>query len=429
MTRSADLPLPGTASRPSSFYYGWVTVALAALAMVGTLPGRTQGLGLITEPLMKDLQLDRVTYAEWNLWATLLGSLFALVTGRLLDQFGARTLLTVVALVLGGVVIAMSRTAGLTLMFGLLVLSRGFGQNALSVVSLTMPGHWFARRLSLAMAVYSIALSIGFMAAFPTLGALVTSHGWRSAWGALGWSLIFVLAPVGWLLTRPAPRDTDLATAGETAPSETANGNSLPSYTWGQALRSPLFWVFALSSSIYNLLASGIGLFNESILNERGFEAGTFYRSLVITAMTSLVGNFLGGWLATKWRLSHLMALAMGLLALALLGLPSLTAVWHVDLFSIVMGVAGGFVIVLFFTAWPKLFGRAHLGRIQGTAQMLTVVASAVGPLVLAKCHAWTGSYATIFYLLAGVVALLGVAAWRVRSPQPTTSVQSVQSS
>lgn len=385
--------------------------------MVGTLPGRTQGLGLITEPLLKDLQLDRVTYAEWNLWATLLGSLFALVTGRLLDQFGARTLLTVVALLLGAVVIAMSRAAGLTLMFGLLVLSRGLGQNALSVVSLTMPGHWFARRLSFAMAIYSIALSIGFMAAFPIMGALVSSHGWRFSWGALGWALVFVLAPVGWLLARPAPRDAELAASGESSPAATAPGDSLTSATWGQALRSPLFWVFALSSSLYNLLASGIGLFNESILTERGFPPGIYYRSLVITAMTSLVGNFLGGWLATKWRLSHLMALAMGLLALALLGLPSLTAVWHVDLFSIVMGIAGGFVIVLFFTAWPKLFGRAHLGRIQGTAQMLTVVASAVGPLVLAKCHAWTGSYATIFYILSAIVAVLGIAAWRVSSP------------
>lgn len=423
MTRSADLPLSSTASRPSPFYYGWVSVAVAALAMVGTLPGRTQGLGLVTEPLMKDLQLDRITYAEWNLWATLLGSLFALVTGRLLDQFGARSLLTVIALALGGVVIAMSRTAGLAAMFVLLVLSRGFGQNALSVVSLTIPGHWFARRLSLAMAIYSVSLSIGFMAAFPTVSLLVDSQGWRFAWGAIGWSLVVVLAPLGWLLTRPSPRGAELAAAGEAAPADAAKGDATAGSTWGQALRSPVFWVFALSSSLYNLLASGIGLFNQSILTERGFETDIYRRSLVITALTSLLGNFLGGWLATKWQLSHLMALAMGLLGLALLGLPSLTAVWHVDVFSVVMGVAGGFVIVLFFTAWPKLFGRAHLGRIQGTAQMLTVVASAVGPLVLAKCHAWTGSYAAIFYSLAGVVALLGFAAWRVRVAQPQAAL------
>ena len=33
-------------------YYGWIVLGVAALAMVGTLPGRTQGLGLVTEPLL-----------------------------------------------------------------------------------------------------------------------------------------------------------------------------------------------------------------------------------------------------------------------------------------------------------------------------------------------------------------------------------------
>jgi len=32
-----------------------VNLGLAALAMVGTLPGRTQGLGLVTEPLLRAL--------------------------------------------------------------------------------------------------------------------------------------------------------------------------------------------------------------------------------------------------------------------------------------------------------------------------------------------------------------------------------------
>src|SRR5688572_8611147 len=59
------------------FYYGWTIVGVAALAMVGTLPGRTQGLGLITEPLLADLGLSRVAYAQVNLIATLIGALFA----------------------------------------------------------------------------------------------------------------------------------------------------------------------------------------------------------------------------------------------------------------------------------------------------------------------------------------------------------------
>jgi MFS family permease len=172
-----------------------------------------------------------------------------------------------------------------------------------------------------------------------------------------------------------------------------------------------------MASSVYNLVASGIGLFNESILAERGFPAGIYHRSLVIVALMSLVGNFLGGWLSSRWSMNRLMALTMSLLAVALIGLPSLTTRPQVDAFAVVMGLAGGFVIVIFFTFWAEAFGRAHLGRIVGTAQMMTVLASAVGPLLLAECQAMTGSYATVFYVVASVVTLLAVVAWFVKVP------------
>ena len=90
---------------------------------------------------------------------------------------------------------------------------------------------------------------------------------------------------------------------------------------------------------------------------------------------------------------------------------------WHVVAYAVVMGLAGGFVMVIFFSFWGRAYGRAHLGRIQGAAQILTVLASAVGPLLLARCVAATGSYASVFYLLAGVVALLGIAAAAVPLP------------
>jgi MFS family permease len=135
----------------------------------------------------------------------------------------------------------------------------------------------------------------------------------------------------------------------------------------------------------------------------------------------SLVGNFLGGWLATRWRANRLMALTMTLLALALAGLPFLRTVPQVDAFAVVMGLAGGFVIVIFFSVWAETFGRANLGRIVGLAQMMTVLASAVGPLLLAGCHALTGSYAAVFFVLSGVVVLLAVAAWVVKLPPPVT--------
>lgn len=414
-TVKAELARPPLLLARLPVYYGWVNLTVAALAMVGTLPGRTQGLGLITESLLRDLQIDRVLFAQINLWATLIGALFCFGIGRLIDRAGSRIVLTAVVLALAAVVLAMSGVHSVFALAILITLTRGLGQSALSIISLTMVGQWFVKRLSLAMGVYAVLMSIGFMIAFPVVGSVVLSNGWRSAWSGIGFGLL-ILAPLGWLLVRHTPESSGLAPDGEKINDEPAK--DLTGSTLRQALLTPAFWVFALSSAVYGLLASGIALFNESILAERGFGAGMYYRTLVITALTALAGNFLGGWLAEKWTINRLMALAMAMLAGALLALPQVRKESHVVVWAVGMGLAGGFVIVIFFSFWSRAFGRAHLGKIQGAAQSLTVLASAVGPLLLAKCVAWTGSYTMMFYALSLVVAVLGISAWLTQTDQ-----------
>jgi len=188
-------------------------------------------------------------------------------------------------------------------------------------------------------------------------------------------------------------------------------------YRWNDALGTPAFWIFAIGTSLYGLVASGIGLFNESILAQRGFGADVYYQTLAVTALTALAGNFAGGWLATRVALGRLMAVSLLVLVAGLLALPHVATRVQVTAWATAMGLGGGLVMVLFFSVWPRLFGRRDLGRIQGAAQALTVVASAVGPLLLAWCVELTGSYAVMFRILAGVIAAVSLAALIVPLP------------
>ena len=73
--------------------------------------------------------------------------------------------------------------------------------------------------------------------------------------------------------------------------------------------------------------------------------------------------------------------------------------------------------MVQFFSIWPRAFGRMYLGRIQGSAQALTVLASALGPLLLAWCVETTGSYRLMFRVLAAIIAAVALAALTVAVP------------
>lgn len=398
-----------------SFYYGWVVLAVAAAAMVGTLPGRTQGLGLVTEPLLSDLHIGRVAYAQLNLWATLVGAAGAIGIGRFIDRFGSRVVLAFVATALGLTVVSMSRVTTFTTLAIAVTLTRALGQSALSVVSIAMVGHWFVRRIDMAMAIYSVALSIGFMIAFPVVGSLVQSRGWRFAWSSVGAAILAALVPMALLLVRKNP---ELEPELEREPEPGTRNLEPHGYSLRDALLTPAFWVFSIGAALYGLVASGIGLFNESILAERGFGPEVYYQTLVVTAMTGLAGNFIGGWLARFVALNRLMAVSLFVLAIGLVALPQVRAMPMVMAWALVMGLGGGLVMVLFFSVWPRLYGRRELGRIQGVAQAMTVLASAVGPLLLAACVEMTGSYAAMFYILASGVGAAAAAAFVIRLPR-----------
>ena len=390
---------------------GWVNVVIGAVVMLATLPGRTQGLGLITEALLADLQLDRIAYANINLWATLIGAAICLPIGRVFDRVGLRWATAALTFALALVVWRMSvLTGGVTTLFVLILLTRAIGQSALSVASITAVGKSFGARVGMAMGVYSVLLSVFFAIAFIAIGASVQTGGWRLAWTQVALGLAFVVTPAVVLFMRE-PAAT---------PAPTASTQQLVSgLTLSDALRTPAFWVFAGATSLFGLVSSGLGLFNEAILAERGFDRQTYHTFLAGSALIALVGQFGCGWLTLRWSMQRLLGLAMFLYGLALVALPFIITLAQLWIFAALIGLSGGMITVMFFAIWRR-FGAAHLGRIQGAAQMLTVLASAIGPLLFAKCAAVTGSYAPVILILAPCVFLVGVAALRVELPGET---------
>jgi MFS family permease len=390
---------------------GWIQVLVGALLMVATLPGRTQGLGLITEPLLRDLQLDRVSYAQINLWATLLGAVVCLPAGRIFDRFGLRLPTIAIVTLLSVVVWGMAGfTGGIVTLFLLLFATRALGQSALSIASITVVGKAFDRKVGLAMGVYSVFLSVFFAAAFLIVGSIVRDAGWRDAWAGIALALGVLVIPSAFLLSRKVA-----STPAETKePAEASE----PGLSLSAALRTSAFWIFGSATAVFALVSSGLGLFNEAVLAERGFSQEVYHQFLAGTSLIALAGQLGCGVLTLRWPMERLLAIALFAYAVALAALPLITTLPQLWIFATLMGLSAGMITVIFFAIWRRAYGAAHLGRIQGAAQMLTVVASAIGPLLFAKCAELTGSYMPVLWVLAPAVAALGIGAVRVALPK-----------
>jgi hypothetical protein len=191
----------------------------------------------------------------------------------------------------------MSRLAGGAIALFLLVLAtRAIGQSALSVASITAVGKSFDRRVGDAMGVYSVLLSVFFAAAFVAVGYSVRVAGWRTAWAQVAFGLVLFAAPVVLLLHERAGLDA------------TETGEGVEGLPLSTALRTPAFWIFGGATSLFGLVSSGLGLFNEAVLAERGFDQQTYVTFLAATSIIALVGQLGCGWLTLRWSMQRLSA-------------------------------------------------------------------------------------------------------------------------
>ncbi len=385
----------------------YTNVVLGALLMVATLPGRTQGLGLVTEPLLEELALDRVRFANLNLWASLLGAFVCLPAGRLIDRLGLRPVSFVL---LGGLALATLglslHHAGIAMLFLWLFLARAFGQSGLSVAAISAVAKAGSGRNGPALGFFSVLLSLLFVAAFVAVGASVSEAGWRHAWREVAAGVGLLILPLSIAFLREPAGEARSAGAG----TEPDRGLGLR-----EALRTPLFWIASGAVASFAFASSGLGLFNEAVLAEVGHERATYHHFLAVTTGVAVLGQFLCGWLSARRPLPLLLGSALAAYALSLVLLAhaqSPSVLWGA---AALMGLSAGFVTVLFFAIWGHAYGRRELGRIQGVAQGITVLASALGPLAFAMVREVLGSYAPALYGLGFAALMFAVAAFVLR--------------
>ena len=200
----------------------------------------------------------------------------------------------------------------------------------LSVVSIVLMSKHFRRDSGPAMGSYALLLTILMAAGVVIVLERVSATGWRPAWREVSYALL-VATPIAWLLASVRrPRKTDDAAANSL---KYASNASL-----AQALRTSCFWTFALGISLFGLISSGVSMYLQLILEERGLDRSVFQASLAIGLFAGLGANILGGWTLRFFSPAIMQAAGLLVLALSLASLPLLQSAWQAYLQAAVSG-------------------------------------------------------------------------------------------
>ena len=406
----------------SPVYFGWFVAWAAMVAMGLTLPGQTAGVSLFIDRFIADLGLGRGTVSVAYTVATVLAALTLPWTGRLLDRFGPRRGVVVIAVLFGLACAGMGLVQGLATLFVGFFLLRALGQGALSLVSIHAVNLWFVRRRGFAVGLMGLGLALTTAFVLPLIEAGIGALGWRATYGVLGAGLLAILLPVGAFFFRRHPERYGLLPDGllpdkEEAPVEQA-------YTLAEARRTGIFWLLVAGLASTSLIGTGL-LFHHVALMEanglgRAAAAALFVPFGLVTATSSLGG----GVLIDRFGPTRVLGGSLGLFALMTAAIPLVQTEAAVWAYGATFGITQGFQGNLGGSAFAYFFGRAHVGAIKGFTKMLFVGATALGPPLIVLGEAAFGSYDATLWSLALVPFALALVALLGRSLVPSTDVR-----
>ena len=135
--------------------------------------------------------------------------------------------------------------------------------------------------------------------------------------------------------------------------------------------------------------------------------------------MVSVTTNLIASWLADSQPLKRLLLVKLITFIIGCWGILHLEHSWGYYLLIISFGTTSGLWGVLSNLTFVRFFGRLHLGEISGINMTLTVIGSAIGPVMFSLSNDWSQSYDLAIWATMLVVALLFIISIVVKQVEP----------
>ncbi len=388
-------------------FYGWIIVGIAMMATFASGPGQSYLFSVFIDPIIADTGMSRTEISTLYAGGTFVSAGMVMIVSRIADRRGPRLTLALVGFGFGLACFGMAFASG-WLLFSLALASlRGLGQGALPVNGTLLIAQWFVRRRGRAMAIAGLGGAASTALLPPLARLLIEGIGWRASYATFGVIIWLVVIPVALLLVRNRPEDIGLHPDGADAPplGEAVAGTARGLPDRRPVLTSRMFWMLALPMSVPSLVDTALIFHQTSIFDERGLSATIAASAFAPMAIASAASGFLTGFLIDRIgpRVLYAIALTIGLTPALLVQVIS--EPWMAFGYGLIFGIGSGMTMMVSRVVWAYYWGRHGLGRVQGSAMMVTIVGSALGPLLLATMRDRSTSYTPALLLMLSLVA------------------------
>ena len=455
--------------RSYRWFPGWTMLGISAAAQYMSAPGQSYSVAALKDPMQADLAVSETQYSLAYACATVISAAMLPYIGRLVDRFGARITLPLIAIGLGAGCWMMSSVESLTGLYVGFGIVRCLGQGALSLVSAWIVGEWFERRRGIATAMAGLGGGLSVMSVPLINNWFVENYGWQSAWQGLACGVWVLLLLPGIFILRNRPEDLGLHpdgtppesdsktsnyadtsttresshtatqavlldestsdnatqspnTAQATQDKTTSTGPVITSFenswTVHEVLRNPTFWKLLCVPATSGLVGTGLIIHQVRLLERHGLDRTESLLMMTLQAGCATVMQFPAGWLTDRVPSRYILAAAMMFLAMATLLAIDMPFIGLAGVYAMLLGLHGSIMRSTATVVWINYYGRAHQGAVRGVAWSAMILAAAIGPLPLAISNDYYGAYEPALIMFLALPLLAAAAVWTAHPPQ-----------
>ncbi len=393
-----------------NLYYGWVVVAALSITETVSWGIVYYGFPVMLRPMESELGFSRAALTAAFSLGLAVAAVVAIPVGRWIDRRGARVVMTVGACLNAVLLAGWARVDSLAALY-LVWAGLGLGMAA----TLYEPGfaalvHWFrGKHRDRALLIVTLAGGLASTIFVPIEAWLLARMSWRDALVILAVVLAVITIPIHALALRAPPHLVAERRGGRV-------DASVPGVPLRSALRTLVFWILDAAFFVANFSTVVVTVHLIPYLSERGYSPA--FAALLIGWMgaVQLLGRALFAPVVALFGHRSLtaaifVAQAGGFVLLALAGrLPTLVPM------VFLLGAANGMATLARATVVAEIFGPRHYGSIMGAIALGSNGARAAAPVAAALLQVALGGYETLFWALAGLLVVAGIA---VRLTEP----------
>ncbi len=387
---------------------GWRVVTGCFISLTTSSGLGFYGLAVYLNALSKERGWEVTSISLATTWFFFVGGIVGVAAARLIAHYDIRLVVSAGAVV-GGVALALLGQVRepwqLFVVYGFF--AAGWALAGL-VPMTTVVTRWFHAKRSVALSVASTGLSAGGILITPAAKWLLDRQGLEAGTPWLGAVFVLGIVPITVWLIHPDP-----AVLGWLPDGDRAEPGGAPPTLIGTPYREAIASRFFLFVTIGYVLALGsqVGGIQQLVkLVEERTTADTAALATLVLAATSVVARLIGGRVISMLPMIPFTGVLAALQMVAMVWLAFAMSTAFIFGAIVLFGATIGNILMLQPLLIAERFGVRDYPRIYSRAQLLGLVGTAGGPLLLGWLHDAAGGYRAS-YLVAGGLSLAGAVA------------------